>query len=417
MILNANKTTTDQIKQWQEDHPGQVAPAPLIAKWKQMSPNNPVAQQMEEALHNQQKTQELTSNLQSTAQKNIEFAKNSGYDVDPEIYKQAGLQPPGSATNTPPANAPISAPSVAASTVQSPVAHSNISETDRFKNIFENGSDQPPPTIQSLEDAIKNNNANGNPQPQKQIISSGHPAFNPLYTQKDAQEGKKLSDAEVEKNANDRLTKLFQSGDTPQYSQSNNDILSMQKMIHDNPQLAQESVGPIAQKSGLVGGILSAAQSGLGFGFNGLSGHIELPVSDAIVGSYDKDHKNFYSALSGLASKVSRAQQNLSGINPNAASNQELNLQGKSQVDPSTQLVPSISYNLENTRLTNDMNHEMAMAVQQLKNNEHPKYAIDPNSRTPTADILSSPAIKEIADKYAKRFQKNNENYLSSFKK
>jgi heterodisulfide reductase subunit B len=59
-------------------------------------------------------------------------------------------------------------------------------------------------------------------------------------------------------------------------------------------------------------------------------------------------------------------------------------------------------------KLNNDMMHEMYTRTNQIREGKDPQYAINPRSRTPIADIMSSRAMDDITSKYDKKFEQLN---------
>jgi hypothetical protein len=57
------------------------------------------------------------------------------------------------------------------------------------------------------------------------------------------------------------------------------------------------------------------------------------------------------------------------------------------------------------------MIHDMRNTANQILRGEHPVYKLNPNTATPTHDVLTSPAMKEIAEKYRKEFKILNDDF------
>jgi hypothetical protein len=59
------------------------------------------------------------------------------------------------------------------------------------------------------------------------------------------------------------------------------------------------------------------------------------------------------------------------------------------------------------------MMREMYQRATKIRNGEDPEYALHPNSRTQILDIMTSPAMSEISDKYGEKFKTLNKEFLT----
>ena len=249
---------------------------------------------------------------------------------------------------------------------------------------------------------------------ERQFIASGNQGgFNPLYTMKDAASLRNLSDEELNKQANARFGSLEAVANPKSYNENKNALDSMIATIMSDPKTANRVTNPLAQKGGIWGGALNAAEAGIGFSLNGLTGSLHLPIANAIIGSYDRDSRNYFDTLNTQSARVAQIQQQLSNVNPSSIRAGEVELYKNASVNPRTQFPNVMLYNLHYSKLNNEMLHEMYDRANKIRTNQDPDYALHPTSRTQMLDIMTSPAMTEIADKYIKKFDKLNEEFLS----
>jgi hypothetical protein len=238
----------------------------------------------------------------------------------------------------------------------------------------------------------------------------------PLYTIDDVTSSLKMSDDDREKNANITLARLENAGGDNAYSETKDATDSLIGTIQSNRKLADSVVAPLAQRGGLTGGLLNGLQSGVGVSLNGLSGNINANVRDIITGSYNKNGKygnevNMWQKLNSDAGRVALAQQKIQGVNPNAISNAESALFKGVAPSPSIHSTDLLLYNAHYADINNRMLHEMRNTANDILQNAHPVYKLDPTTRTPTHDVLTSPAMREIAAKYRDEFKRLNDDF------
>jgi hypothetical protein len=467
------------------------------------APDSATAKALQAELQTQQKQQEITSQVQGNALKAIEAARVAGVEIDPKLYTQAGLKPPGLVADTdttdnttgkiPRETLPgaVTNPAVeipSANTV--PGADTSVQKLPngaRVNDAQMQLSQLGIPIIsgvrtQEEQDALKDHkDSNGNwltkqglpvantaskhltgqaidvdsskltdehrgmlkalgykqPMPQqdpnhwelstapagtaapakpaqKQMIASGEYNFNPLYTPAEASRLRASSDEELNKQASGRFGSLEAVANPKTYRENQNAIDSMIATITSNPKMANKVTNPLAQQGGLLGGLLNAADAGMGFSVSGIAGNIHVPVLQGIVGSYDKDQRNYYDALNTQAAKVAQIQQSMNNVNPSSIRSGEIELYKNASVNPNTQFPNVMLYNLQYSRLNNDMLHEMYDRANKIRTNQDPEYALHPKSRTQILDIMTSPAMADIADKYQSKFKKLDSEFLSS---
>lgn len=246
----------------------------------------------------------------------------------------------------------------------------------------------------------------------KKILSTGESNFNPLYTQADAAKLRTVNDESLNKVATDRYASLESVANPQTYAESNNAIDQMIKTISKNPDLAKKVTNPLAQRGGLLGGLLNAAEAGMGFHVAGIAGNLNLPVKSAIIGSYDpKTERPFYDLLNTQAAKIAQIQQQMGNVNPGTIRNGEIQIYKNASANPDVQGPNVILYNLQYTKLNNEMLHEMYTKANSILNGKDSDYALNPNSRRQMMDILSSPAMADIQNKYEKRFASLNDQF------
>ena len=235
---------------------------------------------------------------------------------------------------------------------------------------------------------------------------------NPLYTMADKSELLKGTDEKLNEIANKRYAALESIGNPSTYKESQGDFESFIKLLKSDPQRAARVVNPLAQNGGLLGGMLNGAEAGLGFSVNGLSGTAQLPVSKAIIGSYKPEDKAFFDALNAAAAKIAVHQQSMANINPGTIRNGEISLYKNASLDPTTQFPNVMIYNARSSMLNNDMLHEMYTKANDILKEQDPNWKLDPNSRTKLHDILTGPAMDDIANKYEVKRQSLNDEFI-----
>jgi hypothetical protein len=86
-------------------------------------------------------------------------------------------------------------------------------------------------------------------------------------------------------------------------------------------------------------------------------------------------------------------------------------------VNPSSQGVDVMLYNLYYTQIHNKMLHDMYNKSTDILKGSDPDYAVSKSSRTPLRDVLSSPAMESISSRYAKELGILNRDFNNSFSK
>ena len=473
------------------------------------APDSATAKALQAELQTQQKQQEITSQVQGNALKAIEAARLAGIEIDPKLYTQAGLKPPGmvsddnqsgnatpsavpretlpnavnvpgvnnpSANTVPDVNAPPKQPNIqnlpngarvnedqmklsqlgipVISGIRTqeeqdalkdhqdakgnwftkqglPVANSASKHlsgqaidvdssqlTDEHRGMlkalgYKQTMPQQDPNHWELTNAPAQNTAPAKPA-EKQVIASGDYKFNPLYTPAEASRLRASSDEELNKQANGRFGSLEAVANPKTYHENQNAIDSMIATITSNPKMANKVTNPLAQQGGLLGGVLNAADAGMGFSVSGIAGNIHVPVTQGIIGSYDKDSRTYYDTLNTQAARVAQIQQSMNNVNPSSIRAGEIELYKNASVNPKTQFPNVMLYNLQYSRLNNDMLHEMYDRANKIRTNRDPEFALHPHSRTQMLDIMTSPAMADIADRYSSKFQKLDSEFLNS---
>ena len=473
----------------------------FVAEIVSLAPDSAVAKSLSAELQTQQKQQEITSKIQLNALKAIEAARVAGVEINPELYKQAGLKPPSmiSSDSNPPndgrlpreilptdmntsgASVPsnmttpsaqldknvqrlpngarvndeqmklsqLGIPIISGIRTQEeqddlkhhqdnkgnwftkeglPVANNASShlsghaiDVDSSKLTDENrgalkalGYKQTMPTQDPNHWEMTSVPQGGTTPAKKQVIATGEYNFNPLYTPADASKLRSSTDDELNKNANSRYGTLEAVANPKTFRESQNAIESMIKTITSNSKLAKEVTNPLAQKSGIVGGLLSAAEAGMGFNVSGLAGQINIPVSSAIIGSYNKEQRTFYDVLNTQSAKVAQIQQAMNNVNPSSIRSGEIELYKNASVNPRTQFPNVMLYNLQYSKLNNEMLREMYEKANSIRTNRDKEYSVHPHSRTQMLDIMTSPAMSSIAEKYKEKFDNLNEEFLKN---
>jgi hypothetical protein len=249
-------------------------------------------------------------------------------------------------------------------------------------------------------------------EPQDRVyLDSRQVVFSPLYTQKDVAANQAKSDQEREAIALARYKNLEAAGNPKTFEENQNALNTMISTLTKNSDLAHKVTAPLAKFGGITGGALNGAEEGFGFNIGGLYGNLKAPVKAALIGSLDPNkEKPFLDLLNQQSSRVTVAQQALNNVNPGTIRNGEIEVYNNVALKPTAQGPNVMLYNLYYTRENNKMVKEMYDTVQKIISHKHPKYDVHPNSSTPVEDAMHSPAVAEIAAKYAPKFEKlNNE--------
>jgi len=234
---------------------------------------------------------------------------------------------------------------------------------------------------------------------------------NPLYTMADKADLLKGTDEKLNDIANKRYQSLESIGNPSTYKEVQSDLKSFVDLIKQDPAKAAKVTNPLAKIGGLVGGLLNGAEAGLGFSINGLSGTVQLPVTKAIIGSYNPEERAYFDALMQSAAKVAVHQQNMANINPGTIRNGEISLYKNASLDPTTQFPNVMIYNATSAMLNNDMLHDMYNKANDILTERDPNWRTDPNSRTKLHDILTGPAVSKIAAEYEKKRDALNKDF------
>ncbi|CAB5220098.1 hypothetical protein UFOVP239_51 [uncultured Caudovirales phage] len=462
ILMGQNKKVADMVAQRRAQ--GLPITPEFVAEIVNLAPESATAKALSAQISTQQKQTELASAQQINAQNAIKMAIERGTNLPDEVYTQAGLKPPAKTEGTAP-SAPSQLPNeVLPSQVNQPVPNVptiNVAGTEATPSPKPETSGISPEKQKAL-DLIKENiqyldqSMSGQiegsdnwkrlkklkdeavnfhdqmyaakkqaaaptaaPEPaaeQKKdegpvVIGKKQTPFNFLYTPKDVSELRTSSDTKINEVANNRLASIEAVANPKSYQESNQAIDSMISLIKGNEKAAKRVTNPLARHSGLFGGVLSAADKGFGFNIAGLASNFQLPVKEFLIGSLNKEDRNYFDALNSASAKVAQIQQQQLGVNPNSVRTGEIEIMKNAGVNPRTQFPDVMLYQLYYAKLNNQMLHDMYEMANKIQNNEHKKYKLSENTRTPIHDILTSDAMKEIAEEYNAKFKKLDEGF------
>lgn len=439
-------------------------------------PDSSVAKSLASELGTQQKQQEITASLQRNALTAMAEARQQGIDISPDIYKQAGLaaptgqvappqEVPSPSTANPPYTpqtlpsgarvneeqaklAELGVPIISGirtkedqqklyderATNPNPVAAPGTSKhetgnaidvdtkalTDEGRGVLKAmGYVQPDP--KGDPNHWEKQGAKAAPQGKKegpQVLSTGDYHFSPLYTQAQVAETRNLGAQELNKVANQRYATLESVANPKTYAEMQHAIDSMISTIQKNPDTVGKVSNMLAQRGGgFMGGVLNAAEAGVGFSVSGLAGNIHLPVNRFLVGQLDPDtERPVFEALNTQAARIAKMQQQMNNVNPGTIRNGEIDLYNNASIDPYTQGPGTMQYFLYYTKLNNEMLHEMYTRANKILQNGDPNYRLNPNSRTQIMDVLTSPAMEQISKKYEEKFKKLDSKFQDQLK-
>ena len=496
LLLSQNKKAADLVAERRSK--GLPITPDFVGEIMRIAPSSPLAQSLSAELGTQQKQQEITANIQRNALTAAAEARQQGLEVDPEVYRQAGLIPPGAVAegapklpspdvqlgdqgrtggaepiipriesgNKPDAVNPRSgakgAWQVMPNTLKDPgygvtpaqndspeelarvgkdyweAMRQKYSGNDTAAAVAYNwGPDNADKWIKSgakwndlpketrdylgqyslLRDMPEAKAASEDEAPKSKIMLGKKDGFSVINTKADVAKLQTASDEKINEIYSKRFEGLADAASPETYSSYNAAISSMIDTIKANPKLAAKVVNPLAQFGGVLGGLLNAAQAGLGVGVAGFAGNVQLPVLKTIVGSFNPEERKLFEQLSSQAARISQIQQSQMNVNPGTIRNGEIELLKNTNVNPANQGVDVMLYGLYYTKLQNEMLHDMYSKANSILNNEDKEYQLNPNSRTRLKDVLSSPAMESISNNYEKRFQKLNADFNRSFAK
>jgi hypothetical protein len=148
-----------------------------------------------------------------------------------------------------------------------------------------------------------------------------------------------------------RYESLERVGNPQNFESSQQAFDSMIKAINSNPQMANKVLNIVTGKGGIAGAIRNVLESGVGVNIQGFLGNVQVPVRPAMIGALSEKENDFYNLLISQSANISKIQQRIEGVNPNGISNAELDVL-KAAVNPKTQGVNTILYNLYYTNLS-----------------------------------------------------------------
>lgn len=476
IVVGQNKTASDMLTDRRAR--GLPITPEFVAEVVARAPESSVAKSLQAELGTQQKQQEITASLQRNALTAMAEARNQGLDISPEIYKQAGLTaptgqvappqevPPPETANPPfqpqtlPSGARVNEEQMKLAELGVPIISGLRSREDQQRLYDERASNKnpvaPPGTSKhetgnaiDVDSSKLTEEGRGilkamgyyQPLPKEDpnhwekvgakteakqegsqkgpvMLKTGDYRFSPLYTQAQVAETRNQSAQNLNKIANDRYTSLERASNPQTYSEMQRSIDSMISTITKNPETVAKVSNMLAQQGGgLMGGVLRAAEAGIGFSVSGLAGNVNLPVNQFLIGQLDpKTERPVFEALNTQAARIAKMQQQMNNVNPGTIRNGEIELYNNASIDPYTQGPNTMLYFLQYTKLNNEMLHEMYTRANKILQNEDPNYRLNPNSRTQLMDVLTSPAIGEISKKYEAKFKKLDDGFQGQLK-
>jgi hypothetical protein len=468
-LLSKRKEVSDDIAKWKVDHKGQLPPPDLIADWAARSPDLPAVQAMAE----QQKTAAQQQELQIRRQENALRAAQLEREFGIKIPSGGDIESPTTVTGEPSGNAPTGGSPTSVVGKSSTGARLNQEQqalqsmgfpiisgvrtseeqaalrdhqdssgnwvTNQGLPVADNSQHTSGNAIdfdssltlqqkqilkalgysQPLPDTDPNHWQKGEGSSDKakkapQVLGDTNISFNPLNTPSETARLQNSTKEAVEKVHAARYSSLENVGSPQNFDTSQKAIDGMIKAISTNPQMANKVLNIVTGQGGIAGAIRNALESGVGVNIQGFLGNVQLPVRAGMIGLLSKPENDFYNLLISQAANVTKIQQRIEGVNPNGISNAELDVLKSAGVNPKTQGVNTILYNLYYTKLNNQMLHDMYQKANSILEGRDKDYVLNPNSPTKMADIMRSPAMTEIAKSYEQRFSKLNDGFLSN---
>ena len=362
---------------------------------------------------------------QNQAFERVKYAREKGYPINPSDLKAAGL-------NFDEPNVPVEKPKSADKlSVDAEVKNRLLSDKaslEREISRLPNDSTSAESLDILNQELRKVNSQLGNegvptsvetPRERKEVTVLGNPdkmTVNPLYSTKDIAESQNASEASLRDLGLNRYKALEATANPSSFVENQTALNSMIKTLESNPKLAYKVTQPLGQQGGMLGGLLNVLEAGVGFNVSGVSGNINIPVSKAIVGSYDKEQRSYFDQLMQQAARVSQIQQKIANVNPGTIRNGEIDIYKQVSANPNQQGPNVMLYNLQYTKLNNEMLHEMFNKANKIASGSDAEFVTNPNSKKSMYDIMGSPAMNDISEKYKKKFEKLDNQFLKTLK-
>jgi hypothetical protein len=198
------------------------------------------------------------------------------------------------------------------------------------------------------------------------------------------------------------------------YKPISNVVDSQIQLLKDNRDLTKQ-VTAILTKGNLWSQFQAAVDEGVGFNLQGLTGQVRLPVKTFITAGFNEDQLGFLQTLANNYAKISAYQQKMAGINPNAASNIELNL--NKALTPTTDTVNNAAIkSLAHFKIDLDAMHDQYKFVNDVYHGRHPEVALASDVPDKYHSIFAHPTYDKLYDKHQARHDQLNATYQAHLK-
>ena len=198
------------------------------------------------------------------------------------------------------------------------------------------------------------------------------------------------------------------------YKPISNVVDSQIQLLKDNRDLTKQ-VTAILTKGNLWSQFQAAVDEGVGFNLQGLTGQVRLPVKTFKTAGFDEDQLGFLQTLANNYAKISAYQQKMAGINPNAASNIELNL--NKALTPTTDTVNNAAIkSLAHFKIDLDAMHDQYKFVNDVYHGRHPEVALASDVPDKYHSIFAHPTYDKLYDKHQARHDQLNATYQAHLK-
>jgi hypothetical protein len=198
------------------------------------------------------------------------------------------------------------------------------------------------------------------------------------------------------------------------YKPINNVVESQINLLKNNRDLTKE-VTALLTKGDLWSQFQAAVDEGVGFNLQGLTGQVRLPVKTFKTAGLNDTQLGFLQTLANNYAKIATYQQKMAGVNPNAASNIELNMY--KALTPTTDTVGNAALkSLAHFKIDLDAMHDQYNFVNDVYHGRHPDVVLANDVPDRYASIFAHPTYDKVYDKHQERHDQLNSTYQEHLK-
>ena len=380
ILVGQNKDVSNEISQWQNDHPGETLPVTLLSKWKGIAPNLPAVGASAEATQtNLQINQQRLAAIRQKQDSNIpltpadeDFLNTYKYTTDSKTNGKTQANTGQSDVNKVTPNPLVPSGEIKANT-----------GTSTVPNEIE------PPLVPSLKPyyplSVPMPTTQGKGADDKKIIME---AYQKNALEKEAPYAQQVA----------AYTPLATGGNLASIRSEYDSTLNM---MEKNPELTAKVMNIVRQS----GPIANALNAGTAIHFGNLTANVSLPIEEYIKGGLSANEQTFADTLLSHMVSIGLINMKQSGV-PMQSGMQQLDMATLGANAHIHDTPEAAHYRILKDKAKFEANMEW------LKIMSDERKRINPNSLTPLSDINnSSPLINTYHDKW----QKVNDFYDKSF--